>query len=334
MYTDEDLELAVKQDIFTRQAMDQFRDLVSAHRNMSLVDEESFRLVSGFNDIFVVIACILLLLSSAWLGKNLHPSAPGIMVAILSWGLAEFFILKQKLALPAIVLLGTFVGGTFFAWMQFFDRQEYAAYPAAMIAAFAAFIATGLHWYRFKVPITIATGTGAVIGVIMTGILWAYPQAIDWIFIPLFVAGSGAFIFAMYWDISDLERTSYRSDVAFWLHLVAAPMIIHPMFSVLGVFDQTDNLMSTVIILALYLLMTAISLIIDRRAFMVSSLIYVLYAISALLGSYGVVGYNFAITGVFISSLLLLLSGFWHKARQQLVSILPSNIQLRLPAFR
>ena len=41
----------------------------------------------------------------------------------------------------------------------------------------------------------------------------------------MFVAGLGVFAFAMRWDLQDPERITRRSDVAFWLHLAAAPLI-------------------------------------------------------------------------------------------------------------
>jgi hypothetical protein len=42
------------------------------------------------------------------------------------------------------------------------------------------------------------------------------------------VLGIGTFLFAMWWDSSDRARLTRRADVAFWLHLLAAPMIVHP----------------------------------------------------------------------------------------------------------
>ncbi len=78
--------------------------------------------------------------------------------------------------------------------------------------------------------------------------------------------------------------------------------------------------------------MSVISVVIDRRAFMVSSLVYVLYAFSSLLEIYGVVGYSFAATGVFMGVALLLISVFWHEIRVKLVALLPSLMQKYLPA--
>ena len=61
MYTDEDLNIAIKNGIFSQNDVNEFRKSISISKESSLPDEENFKLVGGFNDIFVVIACILLL---------------------------------------------------------------------------------------------------------------------------------------------------------------------------------------------------------------------------------------------------------------------------------
>ena len=80
--------------------------------------------------------------------------------------------------------------------------------------------------------------------------------------------------------------------------------------------------------------MSALSIIIDRRAFMVSSLVYVLYAISSLFKAYGIAGNSFALTGVTIGASILLLSAFWHPARNILVKLLPAKIQNIVPDIK
>ena len=57
-------------------------------------------------------------------------------------------------------------------------------------------------------------------------------ERLEALLLPLvFVAGLGVFAFAMRWDMTDPQRETRRSDVAFWLHLLAAPMIAHPLFN-------------------------------------------------------------------------------------------------------
>ena len=327
MYTDEDLDNAVKQGIFSASAVAEFRLQHARLTDTAAVDEENFRLIGGFNDIFVVIACTLLLLSSWWVLESHAVLAWGVFSA-LAWGLAEFFVRRRRMALPAIVLLLAFVAGIAMLVQNLMSGtpQETAVW-ATGISALAAY----WHWRRFQVPITVAAGTAALIAFSLSGLLNIFPTLEKSLWLVLLVAGISAFAYAMYWDASDRGRTTRRSDVAFWLHLLAAPLIIHPIFSGLGILDGEESIGSLLVVILLYLTMTAMSLAIDRRAFMVSSLIYVLYALSSLFNVYGFVGYSFALTGVVIGTALLLLSAFWHSSRKRLVLLLPQNVQRLLP---
>jgi len=116
MYTDEDLNSAIKEGIFSAESVERFRATVSEEKSTPSADEENFRLVGGFNEIFVVIACCLLLFSSFWALNSVtgNRSIGLVSFTTLSWLLAEFFVLKRKMALPAIVLLLSFIGGLFY----------------------------------------------------------------------------------------------------------------------------------------------------------------------------------------------------------------------------
>lgn len=330
MYTDDDLNRAVEKGIFTENDVDRFRAEIARISNSPRVDEENFRLLSGFNDIFVVIACILSLSSAAWAGHALGESVSYAVIPVLSWLLAEFFVRKRKMALPAIILLIAFVGGVFLTAQSFMAGIEMGPAFAAAIATLAAYI----HWRRFMVPITIAAGAAAAAACVIITVISQTPLQANFILASIFIAGLATFVLAMFWDTKDLNRTSRNSDVAFWLHLLAAPMIVHPIFSKLGILGGKEDLFNMVIIVLLYISMTAISLIIDRRAFMVSSLLYVLYALSNLFSSYGMVSYSFALTGLCIGGALLLLSAFWQKVRQVLVAALPKSIASKVPAIQ
>lgn len=328
MYTDEDLNYAIKKGVFTEDSVKAFRNLVSSLQSSPSADEENFKLIGGFNDIFIVIACALLLFSSLWVLKPLNASLALIVFTILSWFLSEFFVRKRKMALPAIILLLSFVGGVYASAMSFF---HFPSEGALITAAAASTIAAVIHWLRFRVPITVAAGTAAAFALVISLILSVFPDLKDWFLTIMFICGIGSFLFAMYWDASDTSRTSHKSDVAFWLHLLSAPLIIHPIFSSLGVLDGNESLANMAVVIVLYLFMTSISIAIDRRAFMVSSLIYVLYAVSTLIKTYGSIGYSFAITGVLVGGALLLLSAFWHPSRAYLLGRLPNKIRKYLP---
>jgi hypothetical protein len=139
------------------------------------------------------------------------------------------------------------------------------------------------------------------------------------------------FLFAMWWDSSDPRRETRRSDVAFWLHLLAAPMIVHPVFALLGLTTGEATMGEALIVLVVYLLLGLTALAIDRRALLVSALAYVLFALVSLFRQFGAVELNVALTALVIGSALLLLSAFWHQARAAIVRPLPESLRERLP---
>jgi len=336
MYTDEDLTTAVKAGIFSEDAVTQFRLLVSEQQSSPAVDEENFRLISGFNDIFVVIACGLLLISIAWLGLELGQTIGALCFAAASWFLAEFFVKRRRMALPAIVLLGTFIGGS--AWAAgsvFLTAGEQPNTVGLLSAGIAGAVAARFHWLRFKVPITVAFGVATVIGAaiaIFTNLL--QPETKYWLTLVTFISGVFAFVLAMYWDAQDTLRQTRKADVAFWLHLLAAPLIVHPVFTALGVLEGHSGVTQTIAVITLYICLAVVSIAIDRRALMVSALIYVLFAFTTLFKTYGVVSLGFATTGLVIGSALLLLSAYWHASRGFLTQYLPKSLLGWLPALR
>ena len=145
------------------------------------------------------------------------------------------------------------------------------------------------------------------------------------------VLGVGIFLFAMWWDSSDRARLTRRSDVAFWLHLLAAPMIAHPIFTLLGLNSGHISLAEGLTVVALYIVLGITALAVDRRALLVSALAYVLYALQALFREFGAVELNIALTALVIGSALLLLSAFWHQARAAIVRPLPESLRKKLP---
>ena len=184
-------------------------------------------------------------------------------------------------------------------------------------------------------PITVAVGAASVAG-IAVGLLVAVlgenaDQAKNIILGFVLVLGICTFLFAMWWDGSDRARVTRRSDVAFWLHLLAAPMIVHPIFTLLGLNDGNATLGEGAIVILLYVALGITALAIDRRALLVSALAYVLFALNELFRQFGAVELNVALTALMIGSALLMLSAFWHQARGAIVRPLPEGLRERLP---
>lgn len=331
MYTDEDLNLAIEKKIFSVDSVEVFRSMMSSSNGSPAVDEENFRLVGGFNDIFIVIACALLLFSSLWVTSSISEVLGYLVFAGLSWGLAEIFVLKRKMALPAIMLLLAFVGGVFaFSQALFGNVLEITLIVSTALSTLAAYF----HWRRFHVPVTIAVGTGAALALLASIVISIVPESTGILMMTLFFCGCIAFVSAMYWDSADTSRITRKSDVAFWLHLLSAPLIIHPIFWNLGVLDGNESLSNMALVVILYLFMAVLSILIDRRAFMVSSLMYVIYALSSLIDNYGGIGYSFPLTGIVMGASLLLLSIYWQRVRALFVMRLPKSIQGYVPAIK
>ncbi len=352
MYSESDLEAAVTAGALSPEAARQLRDFVARERALPAADEEHFRLLTGFNDIFVALATIIMLVAVGWLANTIPPHIDfdgpspfaGVFVAGVAWSLAEFFTRKRRMALPSIILLLAFVGGVFEAVFvagglaigeAAFDENRTAV---AMLFASAAAIAAGAawaHWQRFRVPVTVAAGTAALAALILSLVASALPQdgnpGENTIFLlAILVLGIGVFALAMRWDTSDPRRETRRSDVAFWLHLLAAPMIVHPVFALLGLTEGVVSPAESALVIALYILLGVAAVAVDRRALLVSALAYVLYALNSLFQTYGAVELSFALTALVIGSALLVLSAFWAQTRRAVINPLPDHLKMRL----
>jgi hypothetical protein len=319
-----DLNAAVKSNIIDEAAATRLADFVARGSVPLDSDDENLRLVTGFNDIFVVIGLALFL-------GALFVVAKGYVVFILplaAWGLAEIFTRRMRMALPSIVLLLVFVASVFgFAWFIMGKPVEGSGdwlgelRPGGyIIAAAAAVIAAALHWWRFHVPITFAAGAAALVGTLVAALNAAVPNILETTSgLILFPLGLCVFALAMFIDRQDRARRTQLSDRAFWLHLLAAPLIVHPLvWNMARVEELTPQ--SAVLIVALFLVLSFVALVVDRRALLVTSLIYLGYALSTIFGKqiFGAEGAGLAVLAVgSIVLLLVLVKNFPAQIQQQ-----------------
>src|SRR4249919_3045606 len=151
MYSESDLDAAVADGAVSAEAIGALRDFVARRRATPAADEEQFRLLTGFNDIFVSIAAILVLVAVHGLGELLSPATGAASVAVVSWGLAEYFTRRRRMALPSILLLVSFAGGAFFTGVLLTAVFAEGIVQFASGAALAM-VASAAHWRRFHVP--------------------------------------------------------------------------------------------------------------------------------------------------------------------------------------
>ena len=338
MYSDAELDAAVAEGAVSPDSAAALRAFVARHRAAPPADEEQFRLLTGFNDIFVSIAMVLLLVALTWLSGMAGPLPGAAVLAAASWGLAEFFTRRRRMALPSILLLGAFIGGLSFCGTVLARAVQELALPGdagegLAVSGGAAIAALGawLHWRRFRVPITVAAGALGAIAAVLAALVALVPALGGRWLMLLFAAGLALFALAMHWDMSDRARTTRRADVAFWLHLAAAPLIVHPVFALLGLLDGKADIVRAAMAIGLYVMLAVVALVVDRRALLVSSLVYVLYAIGTLVRAAGAVDAGFALTALLVGSGLLLLSAFWRTARHAVLRAVPDGLRERMP---
>jgi hypothetical protein len=351
------LALAVERQIISGDQAQRLKALASeaapplpVHRSAP-TDDENIRLISGFGDIFVTIGLALFLGSIGYFaGIAAGGTARWASIAVVAWALAEFFTRRRHMALPSIALLVAFASAAFMALTHVLGAFTRSYQPgrgwivnnlgidlgSPSHVAMTALVTAGLialHFVRFRVPVSIAAGTAAVSGAALALLSAVAPQfARDNLNLLLLVCGACVFALAMRFDIADPRRITRRTDVAFWLHLVAAPLIVHPLIAPLIRGEQTRDLASAGIVLALFLALGLVALIIDRRAMLVSGLTYAGVAIGTIVGRSGIdVDRILPATLLGLGAFVLIVSAGWQPLRAIFLRILPDAISRRLP---
>jgi hypothetical protein len=346
------LTKGVEQGIITADQADRLRALNDVREPLELPvspDDEQLRLVSGFSDIFVTIGLAMFIgaigyFAQRWGGRI----ALWIGIAITAWLLAEFFTRMRRMALPSIVLLIAFAVSIFMGGSILLGAGAPAYYPASVMrnllgldpdqpvtlaaAALLTMLLTAAHYWRFRVPITIAAGCAALtIAIVALGYGLA-PQITPVGYnAVLLTCGLAIFALAMRFDMADPERLTRRTDIAFWLHLLAAPLIVHSLIRelVTGVSKLTPP--SAVAIMAIFLVLSFVAIVIDRRAILVSGLSDAGVAFWTLIREAGFSDITTPLTLLALGAFVLLLSAGWRPLRAIICGILPSTLTRRLP---
>jgi hypothetical protein len=372
MISDSLLALAVDRGLLTAAQVDELRALAaetapaastqsqppplpSARRDdPAEPDDEQLRFVTGFADIFVTLGLALFFGAAAYLVSFYVIGATlWAIIAVLAWILAEFFTGRRRMALPSIVLLALFATAVFGCvfdlvtppqpgsygpwWLRtwgtrpWFIENAQSILPAALVTA--ALVAA--HYWRFRVPITIAAGAAALTAAVIAAFDWLMPDA-SWTLHNglMLVCGLCVFALAMGFDMSDPQRQTRRTDIAFWLHLLAAPLIVHPLITALlqgYALETTLTTTSALAILGVFLGLGVISVIIDRRALLVSGLIYAGLGFGTLIGKTALADKTIPATVLALGVFILLLSAGWRPLRTLILRLLPGALARRLP---
>ena len=334
MISNDTLEAAVAQNLLTAEQAARLRALERARETIDPqpIDEERLRFVSGFSDIFVAIGLFLFLGALGYFLTEIGEPAMAGGVAVGCWLLAEFFTRQRRMALPSILLLVGFVGGVFMlvvgALHPFSAFKEFSA--AAIVAGPIAAASAWIHYRRFHVPITPAAGAATLVAMVV-GIMFAITPDYAPAIVPMLLAVCGVilFIVALRLDREDPERITRKTDIAFWLHLLAGPLIVHPVMFYSGALGDEPNAPVTII---LFVFLAALALAADRRAILVSSLIYTGVAVGYLAKAGGLAESATAAFSMFVlGAVILALSAGWKPIRRAVMSLLPNRWSVWFP---
>ncbi|ESZ27376.1 hypothetical protein [Mesorhizobium sp. L2C084A000] len=341
-------------------------------------DEENLRLVGGGNDLFVTVGTVLLSAGFFFVLTTLLPGQTfwiaGIL-AVFAWGLAEIVTRQHRMKLSSSVLALIFMAAILAAlalqvessfgirkpetiWQLLALRQK--ASQAGYLFLGGGIIAAAIYFWRFRVPIIAGAIAIAftLLAFLQTAIILydsvtagaiAPPRIEDVpellraaLYMPL-ICGLIVFATGVAFDIYDRDRRKIWSDCAFWLHVVSAPMLVHPLFIMATgqnvVFghiapDANATIMLTILILGfLY-----VALAIDRRSLLVPTLAYfgslgIYYLVNSASDSTGIP--PFALILVVVGALIILFGAGWQRIRRIVVKpTLPAAVIRRLPPLK
>lgn len=337
MIRNEHLDLAVAQGILTADQAERLRALAHGGaadaddmREPVLVDpaavnpdDERFRLIGGFNDVFVTIG-IGLLVGGLYMASKVLNFAPGFAVfsIIAAWGLSELFARRMRLALPSIAL----------AWMLAIGAGAGGANLGALISpdlvmlcsVLAVLAGAVLHERRFGVPVNWAIGAVALSFAVVSAAGLAAPALAERSWHPMFaLLGLAIFVVALRIDATDVARETRRSDIAFWLHLAAAPMIVHGTIPILVGAPEGMNAGQAFAVLGIYAVLGLVAIVIDRRALLVSGLLYAGVALGYLFTENVEADVGSSLTLLALAVIVLGLSAGWRTIRRTLIPLLP-----------
>ena len=299
------------------------------------------RFVRGFHDVIIAIGMILVAVGL----RMFFPTPALIPLAVV---LAEIFVRRQRLALPAFILTLIFMFGSFALAGRLLDGVPPETEAPLLLAIGCAALA--LFYWRYRAPVALACLLASGVGALFTLTLTAIAAASDGDYIQIGAAYPRlvgvvsfgfallAFAIAMRFDTLDPERATRRSDVAFWLHLMTAPALLCSLslliFHDVGLLWTLNGALNAVVAIAIVACMMLLGIVIDRRAFVTSGLISLGAAVYYMFARQSGFEEWFQATAfslVVVGLVVLSLGSCWRASRGLIVPRLPLALQAKLP---
>ncbi|GLK77587.1 hypothetical protein GCM10008171_28410 [Methylopila jiangsuensis] len=304
------------------------------------VDREEVRFARGFHDVFMTVGLVALLfgLRLAILAVVPYEATPYAFLAGagLVWALAEVFTRRQRLVLPSIALAISFVAYVAQAvaapllWLPGAPADEPYALPGV---ALAALVAAVLFRLRFRLPFSALLVAAGLIAVLLAGLEAFRPGLAESVVAPLALGcGVACFIAAMGFDLMDPERRTLSADNAFWLHLLAAPLIVHALVSFAAADLGEASVAQAAAVLGVVAALALVALLVDRRALLMSGLIYFGVAIGVLIAQTELDNATrFAASLILLGGFVVALGAGWRPLRRAVMALAPARLRAALP---
>lgn len=326
-------------------------DTPIARETYQVVEEsEAPRFIRGFHDILITIGVVVGLTGIAGL-LTVYAVFPAAIV------LAEILVRRQRLALPAVALAIAFAAAAAAGVSPILDdTAKWLTVdwrPAVWVAA--VFVVTALFYWRYKVPLAFSglavAGYATIvlaISALCTKILGLDAFLMRPILLPVFLGlfALAVFLTALRFDFADPARQTRRSDIAFWMHLVAAPALLYTVISFVYLrqggswFSPATTLLQVAIVVGSIAVLMLVGIVLDRRAFVTSGLLSLGYAFKILM-TQGGLERLLTSTDKFISAILisigvivLILGISWLPIRRRVLSLMPAGLVAVVPKVR
>jgi len=279
------------------------------------IQDEPLKFVRSFGDIFITLGILLLVVAINLSSLSGYLYFIPVVVFVL---LAEWLVGLRKLVLPGIALL--------LSILFFVSKAVPLANDNTATISFAIMSITSLVFYlRYKMPFSLLP---LAIGLVAIPVVQI---GIDVLNIPVVFVGLGLVVFAIaFWfDSQDTKRVSHLSDNAFWLYLLAAPLFVHGIMVSLLTSEQIwiNSFGKEMLMIAFFAVFFLLSLLIDRRAILISTQLYIIYAFTQLLqdkvnSTQDVIIYILMALAIFV----IYFGTYWYKTRLFVFGFLTNSV--------
>ena len=292
-------------------------------------DEDNMRFVRGFSDVFIAIGIGLLALGLWGLAGLFGGGGAYLLAAGATALMAAYFGRKTRQHLPTLI--------TALAFLLFTHKGlgGMIGVSSPITASLITIVAMLAYYYFIRLPFCVALIAISMIILVFTLAGQMIPDVLagnrSWFFVS---CGFITLIAAIFYDMKDTQRLTRFADNAFWLHLTAAPLIVHGLAFRAAV-AKSDTLFGLVPVievnrsdalglLLIVILIGLLGLALNRRALLVSSLGYAGFAIVFLFSGAGVgFGLSLILALLLLGAAIVFLGAGWHGARNALIKVLP-----------